>query len=62
MNDASGGAGLAGAPEPPDPASVSARRVLLASEGRAIPKRALELGYAYEHPDLDEALRSALAS
>jgi uncharacterized protein (TIGR01777 family) len=27
---------------------------------RAIPKRALELGYAYEHPDLDEALRSAL--
>jgi hypothetical protein len=29
---------------------------------RAVPKRALELGYAYEHPDLDEALRSALAS
>jgi uncharacterized protein len=29
---------------------------------RAIPKRALELGYAYAHPDLDEALRSALAS
>ena len=29
---------------------------------RAIPKRALELGHAWEHPDLDEALRSALAS
>jgi uncharacterized protein len=28
---------------------------------RAIPKRALELGYAFAHPDLDEALRSALA-
>jgi uncharacterized protein (TIGR01777 family) len=27
---------------------------------RAIPRRALELGYAYRHPDLDEALRSAL--
>jgi uncharacterized protein len=27
---------------------------------RAIPRRALELGYRYRHPDLDEALRSAL--
>jgi uncharacterized protein len=27
---------------------------------RAIPKQATELGFAYEHPDLDEALRSAL--
>jgi hypothetical protein len=27
---------------------------------RAIPRRALELGYAFRHPDLDEALRSAL--
>jgi uncharacterized protein len=35
---------------------------IITSGRRAIPKRALELGYAYEHPDLDEALRSALAS
>jgi uncharacterized protein (TIGR01777 family) len=28
---------------------------------RAVPRRAQELGYAFEHPDLDEALRSALA-
>ncbi len=28
---------------------------------RAVPRRALELGYAYAHPELDEALRSALA-
>ena len=27
---------------------------------RAVPRRALELGYAFRHPDLDEALRSAL--
>lgn len=27
---------------------------------RAIPRRAVDLGYAYRHPDLDEALRSAL--
>jgi uncharacterized protein (TIGR01777 family) len=27
---------------------------------RAIPRRALELGYEFRHPDLDEALRSAL--
>jgi uncharacterized protein (TIGR01777 family) len=28
---------------------------------RAVPERALELGYRFQHPDLDEALRSALA-
>jgi uncharacterized protein (TIGR01777 family) len=28
---------------------------------RAVPQRALELGYRFRHPDLDEALRSALA-
>jgi uncharacterized protein (TIGR01777 family) len=28
---------------------------------RAVPRRALELGYRFQHPDLDEALRSALA-
>lgn len=27
---------------------------------RAVPKRALELGYAFQHPDLDEALASTL--
>jgi len=28
---------------------------------RAVPRRALDLGYAFTHPDLDEALRDALA-
>ncbi|HET8950319.1 MAG TPA: TIGR01777 family oxidoreductase [Solirubrobacteraceae bacterium] len=28
----------------------------------AVPRRTLELGYSHEHPDLDEALRSALRS
>ena len=28
---------------------------------RVVPKRASELGYRFEHPDLDEALRSALS-
>jgi NAD dependent epimerase/dehydratase family enzyme len=28
---------------------------------RAVPARPLALGYAFAHPDLDEALRSALA-
>jgi uncharacterized protein (TIGR01777 family) len=28
---------------------------------RAVPRRALELGYGFRHPELDEALRSALA-
>ena len=27
---------------------------------RVIPRRTLELGYAYQHPDLDEALRAAV--
>ena len=29
---------------------------------RAVPARATELGYAYAHPDLDEALKDALAA
>ena len=29
---------------------------------RAVPRRTLELGYAFRHPELDEALRSALAA
>lgn len=34
----------------------------IVTEGqRAVPRRALELGYAFRHDDLDEALRSALA-
>ena len=28
----------------------------------AVPRRTLELGYRHEHPELDEALRSALRS
>jgi NAD dependent epimerase/dehydratase family enzyme len=28
---------------------------------RAVPERAQALGFAYAHPELDEALRSALA-
>ena len=28
---------------------------------RVVPRRAQEIGYVFEHPDLDEALRSALA-
>ena len=27
---------------------------------RVIPRRTLELGYAFQHPDLDEALRAAV--
>jgi uncharacterized protein (TIGR01777 family) len=35
----------------------------LVVEGQnAVPRRALELGYRFKHPDLDEALRSALES
>ena len=34
---------------------------LLVTDGQnAVPRRATELGYRYEHPELDEALRSAL--
>jgi nucleotide-binding universal stress UspA family protein len=50
VNDASGGAGLAGAPELPDPVSVGARRVLLASEGRAIPKHAVDYAAGFGVP------------
>jgi uncharacterized protein (TIGR01777 family) len=32
----------------------------VAGGARVVPKRALELGYEFRHPDLDEALRSAL--
>ena len=45
MNDAARAAGKAGGPGPPvppDPAGITVRRVLLASEGRAIPKRAID--------------------
>jgi NAD dependent epimerase/dehydratase family enzyme len=28
---------------------------------RAVPRRPLDLGYTFRHPDLDEALRNALA-
>jgi nucleotide-binding universal stress UspA family protein len=50
MNDAARGAGDAGAPELPDPAAVSARRVLLASEGRAIPKSAVDYAARFGAP------------
>jgi NAD dependent epimerase/dehydratase family enzyme len=34
----------------------------LVTEGqRALPRRAIELGYRFGHPDVDEALRDALA-
>jgi uncharacterized protein (TIGR01777 family) len=33
---------------------------IVISGQRAVPARALELGYRYEHPDLDEALRAAV--
>ena len=34
----------------------------IVTEGqRAVPERALALGYAFRHPDLDEALAAALA-
>ncbi|MEA2248097.1 MAG: uncharacterized protein QOH46_2626, partial [Solirubrobacteraceae bacterium] len=33
----------------------------IVTEGqRAVPRRALEHGYRFKHPDLDEALRDAL--
>jgi uncharacterized protein (TIGR01777 family) len=35
---------------------------IVTSGRRAVPRRALQLGYAFRHPDLDEALRSALGS
>jgi NAD dependent epimerase/dehydratase family enzyme len=34
----------------------------IVTEGqRALPRRTTELGYAFRHPDLDDALRAALA-
>ena len=34
----------------------------IVTEGqRAVPQRALALGYEFRHPDLDEALAAALA-
>ncbi len=35
--------------------------VIVTTGQRAVPARALELGYEFSHPDLDEALRSALS-
>ena len=33
----------------------------IVTEGqRAVPERALELGYQFRHPELDEALRDAV--
>ena len=32
----------------------------VAGGARVIPRRALDLGYEFRHPDLDEAMRSAL--
>ena len=34
---------------------------IVTSGQRVVPRRAQELGYAFAHPDLDEALRSALS-
>ena len=50
MNDTAQGAGRPGAPDLPDPASVSVRRVLLASEGRAIPRRAVDYAARFGVP------------
>ncbi len=50
MRDAVGGAGQSGAPELPDPASAGARRVLLASEGREFPKRAVDYAARFGVP------------
>jgi hypothetical protein len=33
----------------------------VAGGARVMPKRALELGYEFRHPELDEAIRSALS-
>ena len=35
--------------------------VIVTTGRRAVPARALELGYRFEHPELDEALAAALA-
>jgi NAD dependent epimerase/dehydratase family enzyme len=33
---------------------------VVAGGARVIPRRALDLGYEFRHPELDEAMRSAL--
>ena len=50
MNDTARGVGQPGAPDLPDPAAVDVRRVLLASEGRAIPKRAVDYAARFGAP------------
>ena len=50
MNDTARGIGQPGAPDLPDPAAVGVRRVLLASEGRAIPKRAVDYAARFGAP------------
>ena len=50
MNDTARGVGQPGAPDLPDPAAVGVRRVLLASEGRAIPKRAVDYAARFGAP------------
>lgn len=50
MNDTARGVGRPGAPDLPDPGAVSVRRVLLASEGRAIPRRAVDYAARFGAP------------
>lgn len=50
MNDTARGVGQPGAPDLPDPAAVDVRRVLLASEGRAIPTRAVDYAARFGAP------------
>jgi len=50
VNDTARGVGQPGAPDLPDPAAVGVRRVLLASEGRAIPKRAVDYAARFGAP------------
>lgn len=50
MNDTAQGAGRPSAPDLPDPGAVSVRRVLLASEGRAIPRRAVDYAARFGAP------------
>jgi len=50
VNDTARGVGQPGAPDLPDPAAVDVRRVLLASEGRAIPKRAVDYAARFGAP------------
>jgi nucleotide-binding universal stress UspA family protein len=50
MNDPAQGAGEAGALDLPGPGAVTARRVLLASEGRAFPKAAVDYAARFGVP------------